>query len=167
MPIQFDVDPAVAPLVAATTEFVREVVIPAERECGGSVHDAPEALRETLQKAAREAGVFAPHVPKRWGGHGLDLRGQAAVFEAALESASGVWAMRMAFDLGEHLLRTKHTAAAKRRLAGVAAADDGDLGDRAKLRLAEIAARDTPRHGRARAPATGHGTPGPSCGLAR
>ncbi|MEO2088728.1 MAG: tetratricopeptide repeat protein [Gemmataceae bacterium] len=66
----------------------------------------------------------------------------AAVFEAALESASGVWAKRMAFDLGEHLLRTKHTAAAKRRLAGVAAADDGDLGDRAKLRLAEIAARE-------------------------
>lgn len=66
----------------------------------------------------------------------------AAVFEAALESASGVWAMRMAFDLGEHLLRTKHTAAAKRRLAGVAAADDGDLADRAKLRLAEIAARE-------------------------
>lgn len=60
MPIQFDVDPAVAQLAASTAEFVREVVIPAERECGGSVHDAPEALRETLQKAAREAGVFAP-----------------------------------------------------------------------------------------------------------
>ncbi len=66
----------------------------------------------------------------------------AAVFETALESASGVWAKRMAFDLGDYLLRTSHTTAAKRRLAGVAAADDGDLGDRAKLRLAEIATRE-------------------------
>lgn len=66
----------------------------------------------------------------------------AAAFEAALESASGVWAKRMAFALGDHLLRTSHTAAAKQRLAGVAATDDGDLGDRARLRLAEIAVRE-------------------------
>ena len=83
MPIQFDVDPTVAHLAAATSAFVRDVVIPAERACGGSVHDAPEDLRRTLQKGARDAGVFAPHVPLRWGGHGLDLRGQAVVFEAA------------------------------------------------------------------------------------
>src|SRR3954463_9694267 len=93
MPIQFDVDPSVARLAEATAEFVREVVIPAERECGGSVHDAPHALRETLQKGAREAGVFAPHVPKRWGGHGLDLRGQAVVFEAAGYSLLGPLAL--------------------------------------------------------------------------
>lgn len=96
MPIQFDVDPTVAQLVASTAEFVREVVVPAERECGGSVHDAPEALRETLQKAARDAGVFAPHVPERWGGHGLDLRGQAAVFEAAGYSLLGPLALNCA-----------------------------------------------------------------------
>src|SRR5690349_9454181 len=96
VPIQFDVDPAVAQLAEATAEFVREVVIAAERECGGSVHDAPEALRERLQKAARDAGVFAPHVPKRWGGHGLDLRGQAVVFEAAGYSLLGPLALNCA-----------------------------------------------------------------------
>ncbi|WP_030678415.1 acyl-CoA dehydrogenase family protein [Streptomyces cellulosae] len=96
MPIQFDVDPSVARLAEATAEFVREVVIPAERECGGSVHDAPQALRERLQKAAREAGVFAPHVPERWGGHGLDLRGQAVVFEAAGYSVLGALALNCA-----------------------------------------------------------------------
>ncbi|GAQ59710.1 acyl-CoA dehydrogenase family protein [Streptomyces scabiei] len=96
MPIQFDVDPTVAQLAASTSAFVRDVVIPAERACGGSVHDAPEGLRQTLQKAAREAGVFAPHVPVRWGGHGLDLRGQAAVFEAAGYSLLGPLALNCA-----------------------------------------------------------------------
>ncbi|KND41751.1 MULTISPECIES: acyl-CoA dehydrogenase family protein [Streptomyces] len=96
MPIQFDVDPTVAQLAASTSAFVRDVVIPAERACGGSVHDAPEDLRQTLQKGAREAGVFAPHVPVRWGGHGLDLRGQAAVFEAAGYSLLGPLALNCA-----------------------------------------------------------------------
>ncbi|WP_329233567.1 acyl-CoA dehydrogenase family protein [Streptomyces canus] len=96
MPIQFDVDPSVARLAEATAEFVRDVVIPAERECGGSVHDAPHALRETLQKGAREAGVYAPHLPERWGGHGLDLRGQAVVFEAAGYSVLGPLALNCA-----------------------------------------------------------------------
>ncbi|MDL5205754.1 acyl-CoA dehydrogenase family protein [Streptomyces sp. ALI-76-A] len=96
MPIQFDVDPSVARLAEATTAFVREVVIPAERQCGGSVHDAPRDLREALQKGARAAGVFAPHVPERWGGHGLDLRGQAVVFEAAGYSVLGPLALNCA-----------------------------------------------------------------------
>ncbi|MEH0638205.1 acyl-CoA dehydrogenase family protein [Streptomyces bottropensis] len=96
MPIQFDVDPTVAQLAASTSTFVRDVVIPAERACGGSVHDAPEDLRQILQKGAREAGVFAPHVPVRWGGHGLDLRGQATVFEAAGYSLLGPLALNCA-----------------------------------------------------------------------
>src|ERR1044072_1578604 len=117
VPIQFDVDPTVAQLAASTAEFVREVVIPAERECGGSVHDAPEDLRQTLQKAAREAGVFAPHVPTRWGGHGLDLRGQAVVFEAVGYSLLGPLALNCAApDEGNtHLLEVVATDEQKER----------------------------------------------------
>ncbi|KDN77307.1 acyl-CoA dehydrogenase [Streptomyces olindensis] len=117
MPVQFDVDPLVARLAESTAEFVREVVIPAERACGGSVHDAPEALREALQKDAREAGVFAPHLPARWGGHGLDLRGQAAVFEAAGYSLLGPLALNCAApDEGNmHLLEKVATEEQKER----------------------------------------------------
>ncbi|MFF7842417.1 acyl-CoA dehydrogenase family protein [Streptomyces ossamyceticus] len=117
MPIQFDVDPTVARLAATTSAFVREVVIPAELACGGSVHDGPEDLRQTLQKAAREAGVFAPHVPTRWGGHGLDLRGQAVVFEAAGYSLLGPLALNCAApDEGNtHLLERIATEDQKRR----------------------------------------------------
>ncbi|MFM9695928.1 acyl-CoA dehydrogenase family protein [Streptomyces europaeiscabiei] len=117
MPIQFDVDPTVAQLAASTSAFVRDVVIPAERACGGSVHDAPEDLRQTLQKGAREAGVFAPHVPTRWGGHGLDLRGQAVVFEAAGYSLLGPLALNCAApDEGNmHLLEKVATEDQKER----------------------------------------------------
>jgi alkylation response protein AidB-like acyl-CoA dehydrogenase len=117
MPIQFDVDPPVARLAEATAEFVREVVIPAERECGGSVHHAPEALRESLQKGAREAGVFVPHMAERWGGHGLDLRGQAVVFEAVGYSLLGPLALNCAApDEGNmHLLEKTATGEQKER----------------------------------------------------
>ncbi|MCP2242388.1 acyl-CoA dehydrogenase family protein [Lentzea aerocolonigenes] len=117
MPIQFDVDPAVAQLAASTSAFVREVVIPAERDCGGSLHDAPESVRETLQKGAREAGVFAPHVATRWGGHGLDLRGQAVVFEAVGYSLLGPLALNCAApDEGNmHLLEKVATEDQKER----------------------------------------------------
>ncbi|BBC30364.1 Acyl-CoA dehydrogenase [Streptomyces graminofaciens] len=117
VPIQFDVDPTVAQLAEATSAFVREVVIPAERACGGSVHDAPETLRETLQKGAHDAGVFAPHVPTRWGGHGLDLRGQAVVFEAAGYSLLGPLALNCAApDEGNmHLLEMVATEDQKER----------------------------------------------------
>jgi acyl-CoA dehydrogenase len=117
VPIQFDPDPVVTRLTEKTTEFVREVVIPAERACGGSVHDAPESLRRTLQQGAREAGVFAPHVPGHWGGHGLDLRGQAAVFEAAGYSLLGPLALNCAApDEGNmHLLEKIATEEQKER----------------------------------------------------
>ena len=83
MPIGFEIDERVAAVARRTTAFVQDVVIPEERACDGNVHAGPEPLRRRLQQAARDAGVFAPHVGAEWGGHGLDLRGQAVVFEEA------------------------------------------------------------------------------------
>ncbi|WP_248963344.1 hypothetical protein [Sphaerisporangium perillae] len=62
MSIQFDISGDVTDIARRTAEFVRGVVLPEERACGGSVHDAPEPLRHRLQTAARQAGIFAPHV---------------------------------------------------------------------------------------------------------
>src|SRR5688572_23968468 len=109
--IGFEVPDEVADLARRTAEFVRNVALPAERECGGSVHDGPEPLRLRLQAAAREAGVFAPHVPPRWGGHGLDMRGQAVVFEEAGYSLLGPLALNCAApDEGNmHLLHVVAT----------------------------------------------------------
>lgn len=105
MAIEFHAEPAVAELAEHTSGFVREAVLPAERECRGSVHSAPEELRLRLQAAAKQAGVFGPHIKPEWGGHGLDLRGQAVVLEAAGYSHLGPLALGgMAPDEGRILL---------------------------------------------------------------
>jgi acyl-CoA dehydrogenase len=54
------------------------------------------ALRADLQSAAREAGLFAPHVAREFGGLGLDMRGQSVVFEEAGYSLLGPLALNCA-----------------------------------------------------------------------
>lgn len=82
-----------------TRRFVDEVVIPLEaRDPGGDghAHGPDEALRQELQDAARGAGLFAPHLPPDLGGLGLDMRGQAVVFEEAGRSLLGPLALNCA-----------------------------------------------------------------------
>ena len=79
-----------------TQQFVRDVVIPVELETGGAIHDAADELRRHLQGKAREAGLLAPHVGAEWGGGGLDVRGQAVVFEEAGYSLLGPLALNCA-----------------------------------------------------------------------
>ncbi|MBF6572640.1 acyl-CoA dehydrogenase family protein [Nocardia farcinica] len=79
----------VAQLVERTAEFIREQVVPVEREVvvDGRVMD--DALRLELQKKAKEAGVFGPLSDPRHGGLGLDTVAQAQVLEAAGASLLG------------------------------------------------------------------------------
>ncbi|WP_433714417.1 acyl-CoA dehydrogenase family protein [Nocardia sp. CA-084685] len=79
----------VAHVVDKTTQFIRDQVIPVEREVvvDGRVMD--DALRLELQKKAKEAGVFGPLSAPEYGGLGLDTRAQARVLEAAGASLLG------------------------------------------------------------------------------
>jgi acyl-CoA dehydrogenase len=85
---------AVAELAQRTAAFVRTSVIPVEERCGGVVTD--DAVRRDLQAAAREAGVFAPHVATEFGGHGLGMSDRAVVFEEAGYSLLGPLALNIA-----------------------------------------------------------------------
>src|SRR3954465_1885414 len=85
---------AMSELAERTRAFVRDVCLPAEARHGGRELDA--GLRAELQGAARAAGVFAPHVPAQYGGHGLDIRGWCDVFEAAGYSLLGPPALNIA-----------------------------------------------------------------------
>lgn len=126
MTIRFDIEPEIAALAERTREFVRDVVIPVELQRGGSVHDAPEEVRAALQSAARAAGLLAPHVAPAWGGRGLDVRGQAIVFEEAGYSLLGPLALNIAApDEGNmHLLERVATEEQKRAyLAPLAAGE--------------------------------------------
>lgn len=115
MAVEFDPDPAVGDLARRTAAFVRDVVIPVEERESGVARS--EEVRTHLQEAAKAAGVFAPHVGAAYGGHGLDMRGRAAVFEAAGYSLLGPLALNIAApDEGNmHLLEAVADADQKER----------------------------------------------------
>jgi acyl-CoA dehydrogenase len=108
-------DPAVADLARRVAAFVQDVVIPVEERHGGVART--EEVRTGLQEAAKAAGVFAPHVGVSYCGHGLDMRGRAAVFEEAGYSLLGPLALNVAApDEGNmHLLEAVADADQKER----------------------------------------------------
>ena len=67
MTIDLTADPRVADLAARTAAFVRAVAVPEEERLSGVVGAGGEELRRSLQQAARDAGVFAPHVSREYG----------------------------------------------------------------------------------------------------
>ena len=94
VPVEFAPAANVAHLARRTAEFVREVVIPVEERHHGVI--SSNEVRVELQAAAQSAAVFAPHVSTEFGGHGLDMRGRAAVFEEAGYSLLGPIALNIA-----------------------------------------------------------------------
>src|SRR4051812_38801580 len=120
------VPPDVAELAKRTSEFIRDVVMPVELRVHGVIHDAGDELRSELQSQARAAGLLAPHVPQEWGGCGLDVRGQAVVFEEAGYSLLGPLSLNCAApDEGNmHLLeRVASDAQKEQYLRPLAAAE--------------------------------------------
>lgn len=97
--------PAVLELAERTRAFVRDHVLDVEEEHLGVAPDGDDWRRE-LQAAAKEAGVFGPHLPSEYGGHGLGMADRAPVFEEAGYSLFGPLAVNChAPDEGnQHLL---------------------------------------------------------------
>jgi len=126
MSIDFEPDDNVVEIARRTAAFVQEVVLPAEEAESGVLHHGPQLLRRDLQDAARIWGVFAPHVPEVRGGLGLDLRGQAVVFEEAGYSLFGPLAINGAApDEGNmHLLEVVADEQQKARYLGPLARGD-------------------------------------------
>ncbi|MGF7234347.1 MAG: acyl-CoA dehydrogenase family protein [Frankia sp.] len=115
MVVDLTPEPVVADLARRTTQFVREVVLPIEQRHRGVVPS--DEVRRELQDAAKKAGIFAPHVATRYGGHGLDMRGRATVFEQAGYALLGPLALNIAApDEGNmHLLEAVATSEQKER----------------------------------------------------
>ena len=84
-------------LTERTREFVRTTILPIEDAHGGDIAAAGgDANRVEMQQAARDAGVFAPHAPVEYGGHGLGMSDRAPVFEEAGYSLFGPTALNIA-----------------------------------------------------------------------
>ena len=114
--IDFEIPAAVEALRERVRAFVADVAIPAE-ERDVTTHGLTVELRAELQAAAKEAGVFAPQLPRELGGHGLDMRGTAVILEEAGYGLLGPPAMNCAApDEGNmHMLEVIADPAQKRR----------------------------------------------------
>lgn len=95
-----------------TRRFIREVVMEHEPLPGERM---PQATRDKLQAAAKQAGVFAPHVPRRYGGQGLPIEHWSPVFQETGYSPIGPSVLNcMAPDEGNmHMLNLVATEAQK------------------------------------------------------
>jgi acyl-CoA dehydrogenase len=95
--MDFSLSEELAELKQRAREFIDGVVIaefePPDRPNG---HGPDESLRGELHEAGRRAGLFAPHVSRDLGGLGLDMRGQAVVFDEAGRSLLGPLALNCA-----------------------------------------------------------------------
>jgi alkylation response protein AidB-like acyl-CoA dehydrogenase len=105
--IELEYDPHVVTLIDKTRAFTREHVLPIEDKFVGNISDAGgDRCRIEMQAAAKDAGIFAPHAPVGYGGHGLNMSDRAPVFEEAGYSLFGPIALNIgAPDEGNvHLL---------------------------------------------------------------
>lgn len=106
-----------------TRAFIRDYVIPAEPAPGERLDPA---VRARLQSAAKTAGVFAPHVERRFGGQGLAIEHWSPIFQEAGYSPIGPTALNcMAPDEGNmHMLELIATPEQQERYLMPLAAGD-------------------------------------------
>ena len=115
--MDFDLSDDLRALQQRTRDFVRDEVIPLEKEQSPHEHGPSEALRDELVARARRAGLLTPHASKEMGGLGLSHVAKAVVFEEAGYSPLGPVALNIhAPDEGNvHLMEHVGTAAQKER----------------------------------------------------
>lgn len=94
--IDFSIPPQLEELTEQVSKFIREEVIPYEKDPRWTNHGPTDDLRLELNALARKAGVFAPHVAAEFGGRGLSHMEQAFVFTAAGYSMLGPVALHCA-----------------------------------------------------------------------
>jgi len=94
--IDFTPTPEQAELKDRIETFVREKIIPFEKDPRCTAHGPTDELRIELNGLARDAGLFVPQLPTEWGGMGLDHVGTAIALEAAGYSPLGPIALHCA-----------------------------------------------------------------------
>lgn len=92
--IDFEIPAELAELRDRVEAFIRDKVVPLEKDPRQHPH-IEEALRRELVAMARAEGLLSPHAPREYGGMGLDHRGMAVVFEAAGWSPLGALALNI------------------------------------------------------------------------
>jgi acyl-CoA dehydrogenase len=94
--LNFEPPAEVSDLARRVSAFVKEKIVPYETDPRWTAHGPTEELRFEMNDLARAAGVFAPHVPKEYGGRAIGQVARAFVFEAAGYSILGPTAIHCA-----------------------------------------------------------------------
>jgi acyl-CoA dehydrogenase len=104
--MDFSLTPKLEELRDKTRSFIRDQIIPFEKDPRQNGHGPAEDLRKELIALARKAGLLTPHASVEMGGLGLSHIEKAIVFEEAGYSSLGPTAMNIhAPDEGNiHLL---------------------------------------------------------------
>lgn len=115
--IDFSLTPDLQDLQQRTRNFIRNEIIPLERDPRHGAHGPTEEFRNELVALARKAGLLTPHASPELGGLGLSHIAKAIVFEESGYSTLGPTAMNIhAPDEGNiHLLEEVATPAQKDR----------------------------------------------------
>ena len=89
--MDFSLPPDVESFRSRTAAFVRDRIVPLEGDRAN--FDEHENLRldvlEGVRTEVKAAGLWAPNLPREWGGQGMPLVGAAACYEAMNESIFG------------------------------------------------------------------------------
>jgi acyl-CoA dehydrogenase len=104
--MDFSLTPKLEGLRDQTRSFIRDQIIPYEKDVRQNAHGPSEELRKELIALAHKAGLLTPHASIEMGGLGLSHVEKALVFEEAGYSSLGPTAMNIhAPDEGNiHLL---------------------------------------------------------------
>ena len=128
MAIDLSVPDDVQALVDRTRGFIRGHVVPLEDAHDGDIAAAGgDEFRVELQRAARDAGVFAPHAPVEYGGHGLGMSDRAPVFEEAGYSLFGPTALNIAAPDEGNVHMLAHIANPEQKQQYLAPLAHGDM----------------------------------------
>lgn len=93
--MDFSLQPELTAMQEKVRRFIKEEVIPLEKDQRQTPHGPSEGLRRELVARARSAGLLTPHASRELGGLGLSHVEKAVVFEEAGYSTLGPTALNI------------------------------------------------------------------------
>ena len=110
-----NVDPEINEIRIATANIVNRYIIPSEERLAADHPDRPRLAHE-IQDVVRKAGLWAPHLPKEYGGMGIGFLKHAYMNEVlAWSPYSGVLFGVAAPDFGNQVILVKYGTPSRRR----------------------------------------------------
>ena len=94
--MDFTISRQIETIAHRVRQFVDDEVIPVESELLRSGDDLSQDILHNLRAKAKAAKLWAPTMPKEWGGMGLNIQEIVPVFEAAGRSMLGPMAIHCA-----------------------------------------------------------------------